>query len=53
MNLLNVNVANRLRLGFGLLLAMIIALACVAMSYLDNLNDVSTQMADGVWPRAR
>jgi methyl-accepting chemotaxis protein len=53
MNLLNLNVANRLRLGFGLLIAIIIALACVAMSYLDNLNNVSTQMADGVWPRAR
>jgi len=53
MSLLNLNIANRLRLGFGVLLALIIALALVSVHYLDNLNQVSTDMADGVWPRAR
>ena len=53
MSLLNLNIANRLRLGFGVLVAIIIALACVSLHYLDNLNQVSTDMADGVWPRAR
>jgi methyl-accepting chemotaxis protein len=47
------NIANRLRLGFGMLLAIILVLAGVAVHYLDNLNQVSTDMADGVWPRAR
>ena len=53
MNLLNLNIANRLRLGFGLLLVVIIALAGISLRYLDSLNQVSTDMADGVWPRAR
>ena len=52
MNLLNLNIANRLRLGFGLLLVVIIALAGISLRYLDSLNQVSTDMADGVWPRA-
>jgi methyl-accepting chemotaxis protein len=47
------NIANRLRLGFGMLLAIILVLAGVAVHYLYNLNQVSTDMADGVWPRAR
>jgi methyl-accepting chemotaxis protein len=53
MSFSNLNIANRLRLGFGLLLAIIIVLAGMSIRYLDNLNTVSTDMADGVWPRAR
>jgi methyl-accepting chemotaxis protein len=53
MSLLNLNIANRLRLGFGMLVAIIIVLAGISLHYLDNLNQVSSDMADGVWPRAR
>ncbi|WP_323140265.1 methyl-accepting chemotaxis protein [Massilia phyllosphaerae] len=53
MSLLNLNIANRLRLGFGMLVAIIIALAGISLYYMDNLNQVSSDMADGVWPRAR
>jgi len=35
-----------------LLLVVIIALAGISLRYLDSLNQVSTDMADGVWPRA-
>jgi methyl-accepting chemotaxis protein len=53
MSLLNLNIANHLRLGFGMLVAIIIALAGISLYYMDDLNQVSSDMADGVWPRAR
>jgi len=53
MNFLKLNIANRLRLGFGVLTVMLVVVAGVGLHYLDKLNDVSTDMANGVWPRAR
>jgi len=53
MNFLNLNIANRLRLGFGVLTVLLVVVASVGLHYLDKLNDVSTDMAEGVWPRAR
>jgi len=53
MNLLNLNIANRLRLGFGLLLVMVVALAFIGVQSLDTLHHDVTDMAKGVWPRAR
>jgi len=53
MNFLNLNIANRLRLGFGLLVALVVVLACMGVQALDKLNDDVDNMAQGVWPRAR
>ncbi|QJE00743.1 HAMP domain-containing protein [Massilia forsythiae] len=53
MNLLNLNIANRLRLGFGLLVVLIAALAGVALNSLGRLHDGTTDLAKGVWPRVR
>ena len=53
MRLLNLNIANRLRLGFGLLTVLIVVLAFVGMHALGTLHDSTTDLAKGVWPRAR
>jgi methyl-accepting chemotaxis protein len=53
MRVLNMNIANRLRLGFGLLLAMVVVLACIGLQSLDQLHGNVSGMAKGVWPRAR
>jgi len=53
MRFLNLNIANRLRLGFGLLLAFIAVIACVGVYSLNQLHKGTTELADGVWPRAR
>jgi methyl-accepting chemotaxis protein len=53
MNLQNLNIATRLRLGFGLLVVCIIAIAFVAIGSLSRLHDGTNDMAKGVWPRAR
>ena len=53
MRFLNLNIANRLRLGFGLLLVFIAVLACVGVRSLNQLHSGTTDLADGVWPRVR
>jgi len=53
MGFLSLNIANRLRLGFGLLLAFIAVIACVGVYSLNQLHKGTTELADGVWPRAR
>jgi methyl-accepting chemotaxis protein len=53
MNLQNLNIATRLRLGFGLLVVCIIAIAFMAIGSLSRLHDGTNDMAKGVWPRAR
>jgi methyl-accepting chemotaxis protein len=53
MSFSNLNIANRLRLGFGLLLAMVVVLAWIGMQSLDKLHDGVGDMAKGVWPRVR
>ena len=53
MRLLNLNIANRLRLGFGLLVALILVLAFVGIQSLDKLHTSTQDLAKGVWPRAR
>jgi methyl-accepting chemotaxis protein len=53
MNLQNLNIATRLRLGFGLLVVCVIAIAFMAIGSLSRLHDGTNDMAKGVWPRAR
>ncbi|MFK3740041.1 methyl-accepting chemotaxis protein [Massilia sp. TN1-12] len=53
MRLLNLNIANRLRLGFGLLVVLILVLAFVGIQSLGKLHQSSTDLAKGVWPRAK
>jgi methyl-accepting chemotaxis protein len=53
MNILNLTIANRLRLGFGLLLVFIAVLAFVGGKSLGKLHDGTTQLAELAWPRAR
>ena len=53
MRFLNLNIANRLRLGFGLLLVFIAVIASVGMQSLNQLHKGTSDLADGVWPRAR
>jgi methyl-accepting chemotaxis protein len=53
MSLLNLNIASRLRLGFGLLVVLIVALAFVGLNSLDKLYQNTTDLAKDVWPRAR
>ncbi|MGB9107162.1 MAG: MCP four helix bundle domain-containing protein, partial [Telluria sp.] len=53
MRLLNLNIANRLRLGFGLLLVFIAVLAFVGYKSLDKLHQGTTDLARLAWPRAR
>jgi methyl-accepting chemotaxis protein len=53
MNFVNLNIANRLRLGFGMLVAFIAVIAFVGGESLDKLNGGATDLAKGVWPRAR
>jgi methyl-accepting chemotaxis protein len=53
MNILNLTIANRLRLGFGLLVVFIIVLAFVGTKSLDKLYQGTEDLATGAWPRAR
>jgi methyl-accepting chemotaxis protein len=53
MTILNLNIANRLRLGFGLLIVFIAVLAFVGVKSLDKLHDGTNDLAEGAWPRAR
>jgi methyl-accepting chemotaxis protein len=53
MSLLNLNIANRLRLGFGLLVVFIAVLAFVGLKSLNELHTGTTDLAKGAWPRAR
>lgn len=52
MNMNNFSIATRLRLAFGLLIGMTLLLAVVGLTSMDSLNQVSTDMADAIWPRA-
>nr|WP_314543564.1 methyl-accepting chemotaxis protein [uncultured Massilia sp.] len=53
MRLLNLNIANRLRLGFGLLVALILVLVFVGIQSIGKLHQSTTDLAKGVWPRAK
>jgi methyl-accepting chemotaxis protein len=53
MSLLNLNIANRLRLGFGLLVVFIAVLAFVGVRSLNGLHDGTTDLAKLAWPRVR
>jgi methyl-accepting chemotaxis protein len=53
MTLLNLNIANRLRLGFGLLVAFILVIAFVGGQSLSKLHDGTEDLAKKAWPRAR
>jgi methyl-accepting chemotaxis protein len=53
MNIGNLKIATRLRIGFGLLIAISGLLAVISVGAMDELNQASTDMAQGVWPRAR
>jgi methyl-accepting chemotaxis protein len=47
------NIANRLRLGFGLLTALIVMIAFVGMSSVDKLHQGTNELASSAWPRIR
>lgn len=49
----HLNIANRLRLGFGLLTAMIVIIAFVGMSSVDRLHQGTNELASSAWPRIR
>jgi methyl-accepting chemotaxis protein len=53
MSFLNLNIANRLRLGFGLLVVFILALAFVGAKSLDKLHDGTDELGKRAWPRVR
>ena len=59
MNFLNLNIANRLRLGFGLQLVLILVLAIVGVKSLDKLHDGTNELAKRAsgrvcaWPISR
>jgi len=53
MNLQNFRISTRLQLGFGLLIALVIALAAIGNSAIGDLNAGTTELADKVWPRVR
>jgi methyl-accepting chemotaxis protein len=53
MNFLNMNIANRLRLGFGLLLVFIIVLAFVGAKSLGKLHDGTDELAKRASIRVR
>jgi methyl-accepting chemotaxis protein len=53
MRFLNLNIANRLRLGFGLLLLFIMVLAFVGAKSLDKLHDGTNDLSKLAWPRVR
>jgi methyl-accepting chemotaxis protein len=53
MSILNLTIANRLRLGFGLLVLFIVALAFVGAKSMDKLHDGTNDLSERAWPRAR
>jgi methyl-accepting chemotaxis protein len=53
MSFLNLNIANRLRLGFGLLVALILVVGFIGLQSLSQLHDGTNDLAKGVWPRVR
>jgi methyl-accepting chemotaxis protein len=53
MTLLNLNIANRLRLGFGLLVVFIVVLAFVGTKSLGKLHDGTNDLSKASWPRVR
>ncbi len=50
---LHLSIANRLRLGFGLLIVMIVAIAFTGMRSVDRLHQGTNQLAGDAWPRIR
>lgn len=50
---INFNIATRLRLGFGLLIVMIVAIAFTSMRSVDRLHQGTNELADVAWPRIR
>jgi methyl-accepting chemotaxis protein len=53
MRFLNLNIANRLRLGFGLLVALILLVGFIGMHSLSQLHEGTNDIAKGVWPRVQ
>ncbi|MFC5549674.1 methyl-accepting chemotaxis protein [Massilia aerilata] len=53
MNFLNLNIANRLRLGFGLQLIFILVLAIVGVKSVDKLHDGTDELAKRASTRVR
>jgi methyl-accepting chemotaxis protein len=53
MNFLNLNIANRLRLGFGLQLVFILVLAIVGAKSVDKLHDGTDELAKRASTRVR
>jgi methyl-accepting chemotaxis protein len=49
----DLTISTRLRLGFGILIAMTMALAVLGIDAMQALNRVSDDMANKVWVRAR
>lgn len=50
---LHLSIANRLRLGFGLLIVMIVVIAFTGMRSVDRLHQGTNQLAGDAWPRIR
>jgi methyl-accepting chemotaxis protein len=46
-------ISTRLRLGFGILIAMTVAMAVLGINAMQDLNRTSDEMANKVWVRAR
>ncbi len=49
----NLTIANRLRLGFGLLIVMIVVIAFTGMRSVDRLHQGTNDLAGSAWPRMR
>eukprot|EP01133_Synstelium_polycarpum_P021170 gene21170-25432_t len=50
---IHLSIANRLRLGFGLLIVMIMVIAFTGMRSVDRLHQGTNQLAGDAWPRIR
>ena len=50
---IHLSIANRLRLGFGLLIVMIAVIAFTGMRSVDRLHQGTNQLAGDAWPRIR
>jgi methyl-accepting chemotaxis protein len=53
MNFANIKIARRLQLAFGIIIATLLTTIAIALSGMNNLNDVTTNMAEHVFPRAK
>jgi methyl-accepting chemotaxis protein len=53
MNFVNLKIARRLQLAFGIVIAVLLATIAIALSGLHYLNDASSNMANTIYPRVR